>query len=85
MDNEDLKSKEVRDLTRPEAKKELKRLAEEIKKHNHLYHTLSKPEISDSEFDLMWQRNLSIEDRFPELIRDDTPSQSVGAPNSGCV
>ena len=80
MENEDFKSKEVQDLTRSEAKKELKRLAQEITKHNHLYHTVSDPEISDSEFDLLWQRNLSIEGRFPELIRDDTPSQSVGAP-----
>ena len=80
MEIEDLTLKEITTLTRVEAKKELKRLAEEISKHNHLYHTVSTPEISDSEFDLLWQRNIAIEERFPELIREDSPSQSVGAP-----
>ena len=80
MDSKDIKFKEVQTLDRTEAKKELKRLTEEISKHNHLYHTVSDPEISDSEFDKLWQRNIAIENRFPELIREGSPSQSVGAP-----
>ncbi len=80
MESKDSKNKNIQDLTRVEAKNELKRLSLEIAKHNHLYHTIAAPEISDSEFDSLWRRNILIEERFPELIREDSPSQLVGAP-----
>ena len=80
MESVDPEKKNIQDLTRDEAKNELKRLAIEIAKHNHLYHSVSAPEITDSEFDSLWQRNISIEERFPELIREDSPSHKVGAP-----
>ncbi|TIW91743.1 MAG: NAD-dependent DNA ligase LigA, partial [Mesorhizobium sp.] len=44
------------------------------------YHTEDAPIISDAEYDALTRRNLAIEDRFPDLVREDSPSQRVGAP-----
>ncbi len=62
-----------------EAAKELERLAAEIARHNRLYHTEDAPEISDSDYDALAQRNAELEARFPHLVREDSPSAQVGA------
>ncbi len=66
-------------LTPFEAEAELARLAEEIARHDALYHTEDAPEISDAEYDALRRRNEEIEARFPAFVRNDSPSQSVGA------
>jgi len=66
-------------LTEEEAAQELAALAAEIAHHDALYHTRDAPEISDAEYDALVARNRAIEARFPELIREDSPSRRVGA------
>ena len=72
--------KSVADLTAAEAKRELKHLADEIARHDRLYHQKDAPEISDAAYDALKRRNDAIEARFPELVRKDSPSRRVGAP-----
>jgi DNA ligase (NAD+) len=68
------------DLLDPEAAAaELKRLAGEIAEHDRCYHGEDAPVVSDAEYDALRARNLAIEARFPELVRDDSPSRRVGA------
>ena len=62
-----------------EAAGELARLAAEIAHHNRLYHTDDTPEISDADYDALVRRNGAIEEAFPHLVRDDSPSRMVGA------
>ncbi|MCE2516857.1 MAG: NAD-dependent DNA ligase LigA [Alphaproteobacteria bacterium] len=75
---------DVTGLTDLEASAELARLAEEITRHNTLYHGEDAPEISDAAFDALVKRNAQLEAAFPHLVRADTPSKKVGAaPKSG--
>lgn len=59
--------------------KELERLRREIAHHNRLYHQLDKPEITDEDFDRLFQRLLDIEAQHPELVTPDSPSQRIGS------
>ena len=69
----------VEDLTIIEASAELAELAGEIAKHDRAYFEHDAPTVSDAEYDALRQRNEAIEARFPELIREDSPSRRVGA------
>ncbi|WP_308911858.1 NAD-dependent DNA ligase LigA [Pseudokordiimonas caeni] len=74
----------VEHLTKSEAKAELQRLANEIARHDALYHGEDDPEISDADYDALKRRNDAIEARFPEIKLADSPSLRVGvAPASG--
>lgn len=57
----------------------VKRLREEINRHNHLYYVEAKPEISDFEFDAMLSDLEALEKKFPELIDSNSPTQRVGS------
>lgn len=70
----------VSTLTRPQATKELKRLAKEISYHDDLYFQKAAPEISDADYDRLVIRNREIEQRFPDLRRLDSPTTRIGAP-----
>ena len=74
-----LSDKPVEALSEAEAAKELARLAEEIAGHDLRYHAEDAPTISDADYDALRRRNLAIEQRFPDLVREDLPSKRVGA------
>jgi len=64
------------DLSRVRAKiEELRRL---IRRHEHLYYVLDRPEISDAEFDKLYQNLKRLEEGHPELIAPDSPTQRAG-------
>jgi len=67
------------ELTELEAISELKKLKQEIKYHSELYYQKNAPEISDAEFDRLYQRNQQIEEAFPHLILPDSPSHTIGS------
>jgi DNA ligase (NAD+) len=69
----------IDDLDEKAAKAELKRLAQEIARHDRLYYEKDAPEVSDAEYDALRRRNAAIEKRFPTLMRPDSPSRRVGA------
>lgn len=69
----------VEQLSEKQALLELEALAKEIAHHDYLYNTQDNPEISDGEYDALRRRNLAIERRFPDFIREDSPSRKVGA------
>lgn len=65
-------------MERAEAKRQIEALTREINKHTHAYYDLSRPEISDQEFDLLVKKLEEIERRFPDLITPNSPTQRVG-------
>ena len=76
----DPSNRPIEELTAAEAAAELDRLATEIGRHDRLYYLDSAPDIADADYDELRRRNQSIEARFPDLQRADSPSLRVGAP-----
>jgi DNA ligase (NAD+) len=50
--------------------------------HAYRYHVLDAPEVSDAEYDSLMRELTELEERYPELITPDSPTQRVGAPPS---
>jgi DNA ligase (NAD+) len=60
---------------------ELRRLVEH---HNYRYHVLDDPELPDSAFDTLFDELKALEEKHPELVVPDSPTQRVGgAPAAG--
>ncbi|HCC00320.1 MAG TPA: DNA ligase (NAD(+)) LigA [Ruminococcaceae bacterium] len=55
-----------------------KQLRELLTRHNYLYYVLDAPKIEDFEYDKMLRELEIIEDKHPELITPDSPTQRVG-------
>ncbi len=72
-------SRSVEELTEAQAKAELKRLAEQIADYDRAYYQDNSPIVSDADYDALRLRNEAIENRFPDLVRADSPSRRVGA------
>lgn len=76
--------KDPAELSHDEAAAELQRLAQAIAYHDERYHGRDAPELTDAEYDALRRRNDAIEARFPDLVRDDSPSRRIGAaPSAG--
>ncbi|HWT15975.1 MAG TPA: NAD-dependent DNA ligase LigA, partial [Patescibacteria group bacterium] len=58
-------------------------LRDDIAQHNHRYHVLDAPSISDSAFDALLRELQALEAAHPELVSADSPTQRVGAPIGG--
>jgi DNA ligase (NAD+) len=58
-------------------KKQVKDLREQINHHNHLYHALDNPEISDADYDKLMRRLIELEAEHPDLVTPDSPTQRV--------
>jgi len=59
-------------------KQEIAKLRAELERHNRLYYTEAKPEISDYEFDQLMRRLQELEAKHPELDDPNSPSRRVG-------
>lgn len=70
---------DVSDLSEVEAQAELERLHVLLSAADIAYHQKDAPEISDAEYDAAKQRYLAIEAQFPQLKRDDSLGEVVGA------
>ena len=68
--------------TQKGVQKQLDELREAVNHHLYLYHVLDEPEISDVEFDRLFEELQGLEQEHPDLITPDSPTQRVGAPPS---
>ncbi len=64
--------------THDSPQQQAEKLREEIRRHEHLYFVLDKPEITDAEFDRLVNELKAIERAHPELVTPDSPTQRVG-------
>src|SRR6516165_9318167 len=63
--------------------KEIEKLRDEIRYHEHRYYVLNDPEISDFEFDQLMRRLQDLEREHPELMAPDSPTRRVGGEPAG--
>ena len=54
---------------------ELRRL---IARYDHEYYVLDSPSVSDSEYDGLYRQLVDLENKDPQLITSDSPTQRVG-------
>jgi DNA ligase (NAD+) len=70
----------------PDSARDIEKLREELRRHEHLYYVLDQPEISDAEYDALIRRLQELETQHPELASPDSPTQRVGGkPREGFV
>ncbi len=66
--------------------KQVALLRDELRRHEHLYYVLDRPEISDAEYDQLMRKLQALESQHPELTTPDSPTQRVGGkPREGFV
>lgn len=69
------------ELITPEAAaRRVAELSAQIRRHNRLYYTDDRPEISDQQYDALLAELADLEARFPRLALADSPTRQVGAP-----
>ncbi len=61
----------------------IEQLRRELNRHLHLYHVLDTPEISDAEYDVLFDELLALEAAHPEYASAESPSQRVGGAPAG--
>ena len=66
-------------MTERQAAAEIERLSAEIRRHEHAYYVLARPEITDAEFDGLFDALVELERRHPELVREDSPTRRIGS------
>jgi len=60
-------------------RRRIEELRREIDRHNHLYYVLDQPEITDAEYDRLFNELLDLEKNHPELSSPESPTQRIGA------
>ena len=60
------------------ARVRIDQLRKELNRHNTLYYVEAKPEISDREYDRLYDELKQLEVQHPQLITPDSPTQRVG-------
>ncbi|MDI6717683.1 MAG: NAD-dependent DNA ligase LigA [Patescibacteria group bacterium] len=65
-------------MNKPRAKTRIEKLKTEINKYRHAYHVLDKSLISDAVLDSLKKELFDLEQKYPEFITADSPTQRVG-------
>jgi DNA ligase (NAD+) len=69
----------IAQLSHSAAKDHIDELRREIRRHDYLYYVKDRPEISDEQYDRLFDALKRLEERFPDLTTPDSPTQRVGA------
>lgn len=80
---ENMLEKDILDISEEEAKEIIIHLRNLLNKHNYYYYIKDEPVISDSEYDSLFRRLEKLEEGFPELVVQNSPTQRIGAPVEG--
>ena len=78
MPSDEIREK-VEAMDRDEAEERVAELREEVRRHDRLYYVENAPEISDAEYDRLFEELVALEEAFPALRTEDSPTRRVGA------
>ncbi|MBI4410905.1 MAG: NAD-dependent DNA ligase LigA [Deltaproteobacteria bacterium] len=59
-------------------RRKIEALREEIRRHDFLYYIKDKPRISDAQYDALFRELKELEEKYPQLLSADSPTQRVG-------
>jgi len=65
-------------MKKKQAEERIEKLKKIINHHRYIYHVLDKQEISDSALDSLKKELFDLEQKFPDLIAKDSPTQRIG-------
>lgn len=65
-------------MNKKEAKRRIEKLKKLINHHRYLYHVLDRQEISDAALDSLKKELFDLEQKYPEFITLDSPTQRIG-------
>lgn len=60
-------------------KTEIEELRKRINQHSYAYYVMDNPTVSDYEYDLLFRRLLELEEKYPQFITAQSPTQRIGA------
>ena len=66
-------------MTAKTAEERIRELQALVEQHNYRYYVLDDPEVSDAEYDRLFDELRAIEEAHPELVGPDSPTQRIGA------
>ncbi|NIQ95007.1 MAG: NAD-dependent DNA ligase LigA, partial [Desulfuromonadales bacterium] len=78
--NPDTDFKDVEELSEKEAEEEIEALREGIDYHDRRYYVQNDPAVSDAVYDKLFARLEDLEEAFPDLRSESSPTRRVGAP-----
>ena len=61
----------------------LEELRREIRHHDYRYYALDDPEVTDAQYDALFRELRELEEKHPDLVTEDSPTQRVGGQPSG--
>lgn len=65
-------------MDKKEAKEKIEQLVEQLNRYAYEYYVLDAPTVPDAVYDQKFQQLLELEERFPDLVLDHSPTQRVG-------
>src|SRR5690625_63138 len=66
------------DMDKQEAKLKIETLVDQLNKYAHEYYVLDNPSVADSEYDKRFQELLTLEEEYPDLVVEHSPTKRVG-------
>lgn len=61
-----------------DVRRRIAELRKTISQHDHRYYVLDDPEVPDAEYDRLFAELRSLEEKYPELVSPESPTQRVG-------
>ncbi|KYG28101.1 NAD-dependent DNA ligase LigA [Alkalihalobacillus trypoxylicola] len=65
-------------MEKQEANQKVEELRERLNDYGYSYYVLDEPQITDAEYDQLLHQLIALEEQFPELITEDSPTVRIG-------